>query len=504
MYKFLLTKLDQDVYEVFAYFFENAEEYESISDLANKLSVSKRRIVLVIDRALDLRERYPFYDIEIIDGRTISLRFASNFLLSKLYSVMLEESMPFQILDRLFREKYLSLENTAQQHFVSNRTVQRKLKEIMDILENYNISLNLKRKPLFVGEEYRIRHFFSYHVLANFGWLKCTLFWPDSKKYYWFQRKTRDVSKLLPRNRSRIQLLALSLYRLKRGFALKEIPPGMTETCHLTIPFEQFKKELIMPLLRDNYLLNETSENEYIFLYYMFSVMTTYLPDEIPTELTMTNHFSEESLQAAKLFSETAKQAFLVPDSATTYLFVNALNIHSTSLMFASKNKIDAFGKTTTDKDYRRVFPKLFPLVQEMYQSLSEQSSIFSTLYVSNNRLLFQYSMLLSIVARIDRSTVRVFHESKFGKIQEIRQKERLKRWFGYTLSFVSEKPDFVVMDYPVDRQYFINQNREVRFFKWNSFPTGDRWLELVEAIEKFQNESINESIQETGTNTSL
>ena len=64
MYKFLLTKLDQDVYEVFAYFFENAEEYESISDLANKLSVSKRRIVLVIDRALDLRERYPFYDIE--------------------------------------------------------------------------------------------------------------------------------------------------------------------------------------------------------------------------------------------------------------------------------------------------------------------------------------------------------------------------------------------------------------------------------------------------------
>ena len=73
---------------------------------------------------------------------------------------MLEESMPFQILDRLFREKYLSLENTAQQHFVSNRTVQRKLKEIMDILENYNISLNLKRKPLFVGEEYRIRHFF--------------------------------------------------------------------------------------------------------------------------------------------------------------------------------------------------------------------------------------------------------------------------------------------------------------------------------------------------------
>ena len=94
-----------------------------------------------------------------------------------------------------------------------------------------------------------------------------------------------------------------------------------------------------MPLLRDNYLLNETSENEYIFfVLYVFSndhpiylMRSLYRVDEM-----MTNHFSEESLQAAKL-SETAKQAFLVPDSATTYLFVNALNIHSTSLMFASK-----------------------------------------------------------------------------------------------------------------------------------------------------------------------
>ena len=91
--------------------------------------------------------------------------------------------------------------------------------------------------------------------------------------------------------------------------------------------------------------------------------------------------------------------------------------------MFASKNKIDAFGKTTTDKDYRRVFPKLFPLVQEMYQSLSEQSSIFSTLYVSNNRLLFQYSMLLSIVARIDRSTVRVFMNQNLEKFRKLGKK---------------------------------------------------------------------------------
>jgi hypothetical protein len=287
-----------------------------------------------------------------------------------------------------------------------------------------------------------------------------------------------------------IQLLALSLYRFKRGFPVKEIPQEMKKMVHHTISYEQFKEELIKPLLNANLILSDVPETEFLFLYYMFSVMTTYLPEEIPSQLRVVDHFSEGSIATARLFAKTAQKIFLVPEGEIEYLFVNALNIHSVSLLFASKNKIDAFGKTTTDKDYRRVFPKIFPLVQEMYQSLAQQSPIFTTMYASNNRLLFQYSMLLSIVAKIDRTTVRIFHESKFGKIQEIRQKERLKRWFGYTLAFVSEKPDFVVTDYPVDRQAFLDQNPNVQFFKWNSFPTGDRWLELIEAVETFQNTS--------------
>jgi predicted DNA-binding protein YlxM (UPF0122 family) len=492
MYKFLLTKLDQDVYELFAYFFENAIEYEKQNDLANKLGFSKRRIVLIFERATDLQERYPYYDIEMFDGRNLTLHFAPNFLLSKFYSVMLEESVPFQILDRLFSEKYISLENTAQQHFVSNRTVQRKLKEVAAILENYQIKLNLKSKPLFVGKEYRIRHFFQIMYWQIFDGSNIRYFGLTQKSVAEFKKRLAlypscyrgiDQEKF-------IQLLALSLYRLKRGFSLKEIPPEMSEMAHLMIPFEQFKEELVQPLVRDNYMLNKMSENEYVFLYYMFSVMTTYLPEEIPNKTSIRSHFSKQSLETAERFSETAQRTFRVPKSEKDYLFFNALNIHSTSLVFASKNKIDAFGKTTTDKDYKRVFPKIFPLVQEMYHSLSEQAPIFDKLYASNNRLLFQYSMVLSIVAKIDQSAVRIFHESKFGKIQEIRQKERLKRWFGETLSFVSEKPDFVVTDYPVDRQFFIDQNPKVQFFKWNSFPTGDRWLELIEAVEKFQNES--------------
>nr|WP_227644837.1 helix-turn-helix domain-containing protein [Enterococcus faecium] len=151
MYKFLLTKLDQDLYELFAYFFENAVEYKKITDISSKLSILRRTIQLVFERAMNTHVRYPFFKIEIYDGTHIKLDFASDFLLSQLYSVMLEKSMPFQILDRLFKEKYVPLEYTAQQYYVSNRTLQRKLKEITEILENYQLALNLKRKALFDG-----------------------------------------------------------------------------------------------------------------------------------------------------------------------------------------------------------------------------------------------------------------------------------------------------------------------------------------------------------------
>ena len=65
MYKFLLTKLDQDVYELFAYFFEQAIDRERLSDLADKVNLSKRRIALVFERARDLQNSYPFFEIDM-------------------------------------------------------------------------------------------------------------------------------------------------------------------------------------------------------------------------------------------------------------------------------------------------------------------------------------------------------------------------------------------------------------------------------------------------------
>lgn len=160
MYNSLLNNLDQEVYELFSYLLANDFRYGSLSELAKKLKHTRSRMNLIIDRAKELQAIYHAYTIEITDTAELSINLSSEFLLSKLYALMLKETIPFKILDRLFSERYVSLEKTAQYYYLSNRTVQRKLKELNTILSNYDVSLDLKSKTLFKGEEYRIRYFF--------------------------------------------------------------------------------------------------------------------------------------------------------------------------------------------------------------------------------------------------------------------------------------------------------------------------------------------------------
>ncbi|GGC79567.1 helix-turn-helix domain-containing protein [Enterococcus wangshanyuanii] len=490
MYQFLLSTIDQEVYEFFSFLLDNRLKKIDLTTCAKQLKHSKNRMLMICDRAKEFRQNYPYFTLEIADDLTIYCHFSSNFLLSKLYALMLEDTIPFRILDRLFSQKYISLEKTAQQYFVSDRTVQRKLKELDRILSNYNIGLDLKSKSLFKGAEYRIRYFFHTMYWQVFDENRIKNF--DLKKSSLVQLRQRLTS--LPTHYRNIdidkfiQIIAISVYRMKRGYFIHEIPQEMTEINHLYISFDTFKEEIMTPLFEENYLHMNIPKKEYYFLYYMFTVITTYLPEEVPEQLKKDQQ-TKGAPEMAWLFARTAQSFFKLPLSKVilNYLVMNVLTIHSTSIVFASENKMDAFGKSTTEADYLRVFPKIYPRVKEMYALLSEQSPFFAEMYTANNRLLFQYSMLLSLVVQPSAQPIRLFHESKFGKIQEAKQKRRIRQLLNDAVVFVDEAPEIVLTDYPVDREKFKKQNPDVHFFKWHSFQTTEKWVELVEYIEQQQ-----------------
>jgi hypothetical protein len=493
MYKFLLSTIDQEVYDFFSYVLASNFKAGELSDVAKRLNHSKNRMLMIIERVKELQEQYTDFSIEVSDRLEIHIHLSANFLLSKLYALMLEETIPFRILDHLFSQKYISLENTAQQYYISNRTVQRKLKELDRILSNYNIGLDLKSKSLFKGQEYRIRYFFH------------TMYWQvfdgNNKKHFNLTHESiqnlRQRIKEAPTHYRNIdidkfvQIVALSVYRMKRHYYVTEIPSEMEELYHVYIPYDYFKRSILTPVFSENYLNIPIPETEYRFLYYMFSVITTYLPTEVPEQL-LPSRQSKEICQATRLFAQTAQEYFGLPLTIKeqNYLIVNTLIMHSTSIVFASPSKIDAFGKTTTEEDYVRVFPVLYLKVKEMFAFLCEQSATFIELYKANDRLIFQYTMLLSLLLQNSSKPIRVFHESKFGKIQDAKQKKRIKQLFNDRIVFVEENAEIVLTDYPVDRQKFLQQNSKVQFFKWNSFQTTEKWIELIEYIEHYGKES--------------
>ena len=491
MYNSLLNNLDQEVYELFSYLLANDFRYGSLSELAKKLKHTRSRMNLIIDRAKELQAIYPAYTIEITDTAELSINLSSEFLLSKLYALMLKETIPFKILDRLFSERYVSLEKTAQYYYLSNRTVQRKLKELNTILSNYDVSLDLKSKTLFKGEEYRIRYFFH------------TMYWQifdeTHKKNFDLTKtsieKLKQTLKKLPTlyrhidQEKFIQIVALSFYRIKRKHMIKELPEEMTKIKHLNISYEVFREDILKSVIKENYMVDKLPETEYQFLYYMFSVMTTYLPEEITEQGMRSLHLDTDSWRTAEIFAKTTQQFFNLPINVQDkrYLILNAWIIHSSSKVFSSENKIDAFGKTTTEKDYIRVFPDLYLKVKELYFNLANQSEIFEQLYHANNRLIFQYCMLISLLVQKQNRKIKVFHESKFGKVQDARQKKQMRQLLGEKIIFVNEDPEIVITDYPVDQQKYLAQNNKVQFFKWHSFQTTEKWIELLDFFENYK-----------------
>ncbi|HFV1518731.1 TPA: hypothetical protein ACH587_002354, partial [Enterococcus faecium] len=60
-------------------------------------------------------ERYPEYKLSFLsENKMIKVEFSSQFLLSKVYSILLEGTIGYILLDSLYKGTYQSLENLSQ------------------------------------------------------------------------------------------------------------------------------------------------------------------------------------------------------------------------------------------------------------------------------------------------------------------------------------------------------------------------------------------------------
>ncbi|WP_277892584.1 helix-turn-helix domain-containing protein [Enterococcus lactis] len=275
---------ERQVYQFLNYCYERDEKLYVVKDIALDLNYTLAKMNSVIQQVESFCERYPEYKLSFLsENKMIKVEFSSQFLLSKVYSILLEGTIGYILLDSLYKGTYQSLENLSQKNYISLRTIQRKLRELNTILKNYHLSCSLKKGNPIEGEEYRIRYFFHLMYWQSFDENHSDILSSIKNKRQLLEKFAKHAPYTRSIDRKKwISLLRISLQRMKQGHPITYVPEEMNKFVHPLITKEEFTHYILEPFFEANFWsMNHITPTEQAYLYFMFGVMNTYLEEDL-------------------------------------------------------------------------------------------------------------------------------------------------------------------------------------------------------------------------------
>ncbi|EGP5416411.1 M protein trans-acting positive regulator, partial [Enterococcus faecium] len=146
-YEFFLSKEDYRSYSLLKYLEASSNLSESISDIQEKLSLSTFLLKKTIDKLkhdlqmFDLEKNFRLTVNELMICLEINGKSSSKALLSR----YITDSLSMKMVLAFFQEKYISIENFAEQHHVSYSVAYKVLQGLKRNLKKYQIFFE-KRK----------------------------------------------------------------------------------------------------------------------------------------------------------------------------------------------------------------------------------------------------------------------------------------------------------------------------------------------------------------------
>lgn len=492
MFHVLFDTTEKQINQFLTYCYERNQTTYSTKELMAVFNYKTSKLLSVIQQVELFQEQYSEYTVNYqSESKTIKIEFSPRFLLSKVYAILVERTVGFTFLDLLFKGKYHSLEQLSQETYSSLRTIQRKLTELNQVLANYHLSYSLRKGNPLEGKEYYIRYF--YHVMY---W---QLFDETDSDLLATIRDKQTIATQIERHapymrkidcNKFLSLLAISLQRIKQRHFIVEIPDEITTFEHPLMTKRKFTECILAPFFQANvYAVSDLTDEEISFLYFMFAVMNTYLEEDL-TEIHQ-DWFDNEQYSTEEIIIDKLSAYFdlALTSKEKNYLLVNLLMINSYSSVFGTEHKIDGFGKQTRESELEAYFPVMYPTMRRFLIAIKREIPPLVGFAKKNDRLIFQYCMLVRTVFIKYERPVTFSIQSKFGKTQELWIKNRLLNTSHRAIQHVPsvDEPDILISDYPIYRQ--LGANKQMEIFYWNGQPTSSDWERLKEKIHKIRSE---------------
>ncbi|MDR2832343.1 MAG: helix-turn-helix domain-containing protein, partial [Streptococcaceae bacterium] len=248
-------------YEIILFLWQNQSKQYSLKNLQNHFHISRTIVLNSLEKLKSIAKKYPEFHLELHNS-FLKASFSSNFLVNKVYIDLLKQSFTYNFFETLYLGNFKTLDIFAQEHFTTTRTIQRQIRKLNELLQEYSLSLSLKSQSIIIGEEYRIRHFFFmifWHVLEEESVFLNQDYLAFKKFAYFFQLAQSDLKKLFI-------FLLITRHRLSKGHKITALPDRIKKIRHPFISLELFKKEL-----KNN--IGPFTQEEICFLYYVFTVL---------------------------------------------------------------------------------------------------------------------------------------------------------------------------------------------------------------------------------------
>lgn len=487
-YNELLDEDDRLAYSLIELFVKRRTDTISLIDIRDQLQISDHKLAHIVEIVEKLALRLNTFSISK-SKKACTLETSPTFSLQDIYREILKTSIGFKLLSELVNNPSFSLESFAERNYLSVRSISRKISGLSDYLNNCHLDMNLRKKVPLLGDEYFIRYFFQ------------LLYWqidgPDKAYEQLTSGQIQELNQTLINDypyyrkidRKRwLHYYDFTLKRIRNGFYAEDLPDEILNYKNVCMNLDDFEKKFIMHAAFPSKMTKNVKDKEIALLYYFFSMITTYSYSESEELSTRLAEKMEQNADLLQPFTKMIYKLFRVvlTDSEKVFLMLNLSVIHSKTHVYATKNKTDIYGRSTSDFELAAYFPAYYYKVKNELLS-STYHGIFQTIYAENERIFFQYCMLLREILENHQSIpFRIFLQSKFGKLQEEWQKRRVIDVISNDIcvQFVEEvqQADLVLTDY-IEKNNDTKENK----YHWQTNPDARDWKYILEFVTQFQ-----------------
>lgn len=471
--KKLLDKPFHLILKLLEHFYKEKPQ-ETINYYSDFLNVDRRTILKIVtdlERDIVACQWENQLTLEITETKIIA-NFSISFSLENFYRYYMERSLCVELVQSIFKEPEISLDQIIENFFVSRTTFYRRITPLKELLAEFDLELDFTKKQYFIGDEKQIRYFFSiffWEIFRSTG----DYTHPALKDKNHLKTIQSSLQLALPNYLYFKLYLNIALTRTSQGYEIKHsIPYPIRE---VNYSYNQFKK-LCLPYFDQ---LNPIQQNKEIHTLYFFCLTCTIYPKSVTNTIAIQNvrplpfaHFW--ILYYTEYFNTTLSNRDYV------YLYLNLIILYEKHNTF--RGGVSSFGVNTVTEVLMEENPDVLKHSTLFFNFLSEKEEEF---HVAPFQKL-AYTLLIRRLLISAAPPLNLLVCSKIGQEETEWIQKLIQKISSIPVKFQSaDYPnlDLIISDFPLPAEEITTSSDKL--FMWLTFPSHKEWKSLLIKMEE-------------------